>query len=240
MRKTIISRINKLFALADPSSNNHEGEILNALTLAKELMEEHQITEYELHQHAGEETPRWIFTKANLDLGNRSRLFYWELCLINAVQNLTNTRCVQHTGTNLYNGKRSITATFYGDEVDCQLALYLYSYLANSGNLLAKPLRGKTLKFSYLVGFSVAVFERSKPTPTSLTLTDQQNKYALVSTEKRDWLTNKLREEAPNLQSNKRSTRVNSGAYESGYADGKNQSLRGDNTLTETGRKALR
>lgn len=248
-REKIINTIAKLFELANPERNNSEGEILNALTRAKEMMAQYEVTEYELAQSSSDGAnalPDWLFTEADLNIGQRNKLMYWENVLLSAVQNLTGTKAVIHKTVDptsyLRNASRnsySLRIAFYGDDVDCKIALHLFAYLSAAAVLNAAHLKGKTARNSYLVGFMTAVFHRSKEAVTS-TKTDFSNQHALVSTEKKDWLDRNLKDRFENLTKTKAKATIGSEKdYASGYADGRNQSLRGDNLLEKGDRYAL-
>lgn len=209
-KEKIISRINRLFSLADSSRNPSEEEVFEALSKAKTLMAEYEISEADLITAGEKSDSRWTFKEERFVV-ETATVPMWHSQLLFGISKLTHTHVTQGG----YRGERYFRIR--GESVDVGIAIALFEILKKQARRLAEEkFKTRTDRRSYCEGFSGGVQQQAREAVKSLSA-DSANRYALVSTEKTTWLA-KQGVILDNGVSTKR--RTNPNAYNHGYRDG--------------------
>jgi hypothetical protein len=161
----IIARIRKMLTLAQDGAAT-EGEIENAMRLARQLLDEHNLTEQDVAPPPG--------ASAHASAGiqqapSRFRTGWgrWREMLALAAGKLTDCGVVFHTRPD----KRQC-AIFVGTSLDTTIALEMFAYLETTAKTLARqhygPGKWKPAHRQYALGFANTCFSRaSRATETS-------------------------------------------------------------------------
>lgn len=208
-KQKIIDRINKLFSLADTSRNQSEEEVSEALSKAKTLMAEYDLSESDLIQGQSKES-KWEFL-SQVIYSEKQTFDKWQRMLFFGISKLTHTRIWQ--GGN--RGSRYVKIV--GESVDVGIAIALYNILKKQARRLAEEKYvTRTDRRSYCEGFAGGVQQQAKEKVKSLSAASE-NKYAIISTEKTEWLAKKgvILDEGVTVKSYR-----NPIAYKNGYKDG--------------------
>jgi hypothetical protein len=199
-RDKLISKVVKLFRLGDVSrSNTTEGELLSAISKAKELMAVHNIAMVEVKEHSA-------YTR-------KGKFARYDHPIMRAVSVLTDTDIY------LSNKGGYQSAMFVGEETDAHVAGELYTVLLPSLRKFTRQACGKGWSANhsdYAMGFGTRVEERAKQ-QVQLNKQQQQS-MALVRTKKKDALSqfmNKLQ-----LAPGRRRRQIHNEQYSRGYMDG--------------------
>jgi hypothetical protein len=133
----IIERIQKLLRLADGSEGNESEQ---AMRMARRLMTEHAVTEQQLAESDRPSDPlvkmTVAFVKNELSIDPDKRRYsgqktqQWKRDLAFSIAYYLDIKGAQNTGTNIFN--------FYGYQSDCEVAVYLYTVVANQIDKAAK------------------------------------------------------------------------------------------------------
>jgi len=133
----IIERIQKLMRLADGSEGN---ESETAMRMARRLMTEHAVTEQQLAESDRPSDPlvkmTVSFVKNELSIDESKRRYrgqktqQWKRDLAFSIAYYLDIKGAQSSGTNMFH--------FYGYQSDCEIAVYLYTVVANQIDKAAK------------------------------------------------------------------------------------------------------
>lgn len=219
-REKLVDKVVKLFRLGDRErSHTTEGELLAAITRAREIMALHNISMVEVEGSLDETKVNElrIKVKEHSAYTRKGKFARYDHSIMSAVSILTDTRVY------LKNDNGNQSCMFVGDEIDAHVAGELYKVLLPS---LRKFTRAKCgsgwsrIHTDYAMGFGRRVDERAQ------TLVDKEksNKsMALVLTKKNEALSqymNKLK-----LTSTQQRNRQVSDTFRKGYEDGTKMNL---------------
>lgn len=225
-RESIVSKIVKLFALADPSRGGSEHEVALAMAKAKELMAQHGIYLSDVQAH-GTKEQKAEAAKEDVKSKNqayerkgRTTLRTWESHLASAVNVICETGSFI---TAWAGGTKSVRLIFYGTQTDVAVASALYKILHETARRWAKDTLGGSYgpdHRNYCEGFAYRIWERAHE-PVRLS-SGQTQQYALVRQTKQQMLAS-FREELGLVA--KRKSGGGHGAYNpearaAGYRDG--------------------
>lgn len=186
----IIERIGKLFALADASRNPSESEVFEALSQARTLMAKYEISENDLmvREDGKKSDSRWNFAREIVPTKNAKNVKEWEFLLADAIGRITHTIALKYSRL----CEHGNYLTFEGEEVDCGIAVALFQILSKQALRFSEELFiTKIERRSYLEGFAIGVGQQAKQKVKSLSDV-QSRQFALVSTEKEEWIREKV------------------------------------------------
>lgn len=133
----IIERIQKLMRLAGGSEGNESEQ---AMRMARRLMTEHAVTEQQLEESDRPSDPlvrmTVSFVKNELSIDPEKRRYsgqktqQWKRDLAFSIAYYLDIKGAQSSGTNLFN--------YYGYQSDCEVAVYLYTVVADQIDKAAK------------------------------------------------------------------------------------------------------
>jgi len=215
-RDRLISKVVKLFRLGDVSrSNTTEGELLSAISKAKELMAVHNIAMVEVEGRLDESKVNElrIKIKEHSAYTRKGKFARYDHPIMRAVSVLTDTDIY------LSNKGGYQSAMFVGEETDAHVAGELYTILLPSLRRYTRQACGKGWSANhsdYAMGFGTRVEERAKQ-QVQLNKQQQQS-MALVRTKKKDALSqfmNKLQ-----LAPGRQRRQTHNEQYSRGYVDG--------------------
>jgi hypothetical protein len=219
-REKLVDKVVKLFRLGDASrSHTTEGELLAAITKARELMSLHNISMVEVEGSLDETKVNElrIKVKEHSAYTRKGKFAAYDHPIMTAVSVLTDTRVYLKTN----NGYQS--CMFVGDETDAHIAGELYTVLLPSLRKFTRQECGpgwSKYHTDYAIGFGRRVSERAQE---SLKKEESNQSMALVVTKKKEALSqymNKLQ-----LSSVRRRSRQYSNEYYKGYRDGTKMNL---------------
>lgn len=220
-RDKLVDKVVKLFRLGDAEkSHTTEGELLSAITKARELMALHNISMVEvegsLDQTKVDELR--IKVKAHSAYTRKGKFARYDHPIMHAVSILTDTKVYMKN----LNGYQS--AMFVGEEIDAHVASELYNVLLPSLRKFTREACGtgwSRYHTDYALGFGARVIERSKEAVKK----DVQNEsMALVVTKKKDAL-EMFWKDLNLVQGKNNRTRRYSQEYSRGYKDGTKMNL---------------
>ena len=219
-REKLISKVVKLFRLGDVSrSNTTEGELLAAITKARELMALHNISMVEVEGSLDETKVNElrIKVKEHSAYTRKGTFARYDHPIMNAVAVLTDTKVY------LKNNNGHQSCMFVGSEIDAHVAGELYTVLLPALRKFTRQECGSgwsRLHTDYALGFGRRVHERAE----ELVNKEKDNQsMALVLTKKNEALTqymNKL-----SLRPNRHRNRQTSDEFYRGYRDGTKMNL---------------
>lgn len=219
-REKLINKVVKLFRLGDASqSRTTEGELLAAITKARELMALHNISMVEVEGSLDETKVNELRIKVEEHSAytRKGKFARYDHPIMNAVSTLTDTKVYLKN----YDGHQS--CMFVGAEIDAHVAGELYTVLLSSLRKFTRQECGtgwSRMHTDYALGFGRRVVERAQ----SLVDKEKSNQsMALVLTKKNEALSqymNKL-----GLASAKQRPRQVSDKFYQGYNDGTKMNL---------------
>ena len=219
-REKLISKVVKLFRLGDASrSKTTEGELLAAITKARELMALHNISMVEVEGSLDETkvSELRIKVKEHSAYTRKGTFAKYDHPIMNAVSTLTDTKVY------LKNNNGHQTCMFVGTEIDAHVAGELYKVLLPALRKFTRQECGSgwsRIHTDYALGFGRRVVERAE----ELVHKEKENQsMALVLTKKNEALTqymNKL-----GLRPNRQRNRQISDEFHRGYRDGTKMNL---------------
>lgn len=209
----IVERVRKLLAMADENSNASQGEIENALELARRLMTEHGIAEQEVQVQD--------YQPADIDeqvAASKSGYSKWEQRLMRVISRITDVEVILKE-------REKVEVVFIGYPHDTAVACELFSSVSKSIRASARAHLGKGWNAnhrSYAEGFVSGLgakarrwqYNASKETGIVLAKADNIRRY--------------LDDQYSSRSSRSRRSRsnINSSAYSQGYVDGNATSLK--------------
>ena len=221
-RTKLIDRVVKLFRLGDAErSNTTEGELLAAVTKARELMALHNIAMVEVEGKLDESkvSELRVTIKEHSSYTRKGKFARYDHPIMQAVSILTDTEVY------MQNSAGYQTCMFVGDETDAHIASELYTVLLPSLRRFTRAACGKgwsRLHTDYALGFGRRVVERAKQ---HIEINKQQQEsMALVVTKKKDALSSYMNGLKLSVAKRPR-TRHYSEQYHQGYADGTKMDL---------------
>ena len=219
-REKLINKVVKLFRLGDASrSHTTEGELLAAITKARELMALHNISMVEVEGSLDE-------TKVNelrIKVGEHSaytrkgKFARYDHPIMHAVCILTDTKVY------LRNTDGHQSCMFVGDEIDAHIAGELYLVLLPSLRKFTRIECGSgwsKYHTDYALGFGKRVVERAQ---ASVKKEESNQSMALVVTKKKEALSRYM--DSLNLSTTQHRHRDMSDSYYRGYRDGTKMNL---------------
>ena len=219
-REKLVSKVIKLFRLGDASrSNTTEGELLAAITKARELMALHNISMVEVEGSLDETKVNElrIKVKEHSAYTRKGKFARYDHPIMNAVAVLTDTKVY------LRNSDGYQSCMFVGTETDAHVAGELYSLLLPSLRKFTRKVCGSGWsKFhtDYALGFGKRVVERAE----ELVQKEKANQtMALVLTKKNEAVSQFM--DNLNLAQYKQRSRNISDGYYRGYKDGTKMNL---------------
>lgn len=214
MRDKIIERVRRLMMLADKDRNPSESEVFEALSKAKALMVEYDLSESDLDFSTDTHKKEWKFEKQVVPTRGDSNVKVWESFLSKGIARLTHTRVIRYTR---YHSRGSYLQ-FEGEAIDVGLAVALFGIVSKEAlRLSEEKFTDRTGRRSYLEGFALGVYQQANEKVKSLSA-EQSNRYALVSTEKENWVSQNI---GKTKLGTLKQSRVNGNAYSQGITDGK-------------------
>lgn len=217
-KEKVIDKIQKLFALANDNKNPNEA--FNALTMAKKLMEEFQIEEFEVQQNNNQ---KFSWELDNNTLICDTKIKTWESMLAHTISQLFEVKAI------LFNGAGFEFVKLHGDKLDVAIASQAYFYASNW--IIERVTQERIPLMDYFVGFNKGLLERINERKN-----DNNNPYAIVSVEKLNWLEKEFNALYPNRVSGKSSHRKvkDINAFNRGISEGKHFNFSGDNKIKQT------
>ena len=226
-RDKLIDKIVKLFRLGDVSrSHTTEGELLSAMSKAKELMAVHNIAMVEVEGQLDETKVNElrIKVKEHSAYTRKGKFARYDHPIMTAVSILTDTEVYLSSK----GGYQS--AMFVGEEIDAHVAGELYMVLLPSLRRFTRQACGTGWSAGhtdYALGFGTRVVERARE---QVQLNKQQaQSMALVRTKKKDALSQYMNNLA--LTPGKPRKRHYSQQYADGYKDGTKMNLTHNTTI---------
>jgi hypothetical protein len=216
-RDKLVSKVVKLFRLGDAArSNTTEGELLSAISKAKELMAVHNIAMVEVEGRLDETKVNElrIKIKEHSAYTRKGKFARYDHPIMRAVSVLTDTDIY------LSNKGGYQSAMFVGEETDAHVAGELYTVLLPSLRRYTRQACGKgwsTNHSDYAMGFGTRVEERAKQ-QVQLNK-QQQHSMALVRTRKKDALS-QFMNRLQLTPAHKRRRQTYNEHYNKGYTDG--------------------
>ena len=219
-REKLVDKVVKLFRLGDASrSHTTEGELLAAITKARELMALHNISMVEVEGSLDETKVNElrIKVKEHSAYTRKGKFASYDHPIMTAVSVLTDTRVYLKTN----NGYQS--CMFVGEEIDAHIAGELYTVLLPSLRKFTRSECGSgwsKYHTDYALGFGRRVIERAQE---SVKKEESNQSMALVVTKKKEALSqymNKLQ-----LSPIRKRPRNYSNEYHKGYSDGTKMNL---------------
>ena len=219
-REKLVDKVVKLFRLGDASrSHTTEGELLAAITKARELMALHNISMVEVEGSLDETKVNElrIKVKEHSAYTRKGKFASYDHPIMTAVSVLTDTRVYLKTN----NGYQS--CMFVGEEIDAHIAGELYTVLLPSLRKFTRSECGSgwsKYHTDYALGFGRRVIERAQE---SVKKEESNKSMALVITKKNEALSqymNKLQ-----LSTIRKRPRNYSNEYHKGYSDGTKMNL---------------
>lgn len=229
----VLDRILKLFRLAAESANTTEAEMNAAMTKAKSLMAQHDITMADVEHAVGQGTAAryTVIIEQHTAYTRKLRNFApYDHCVALAIGHLTETKALLTSRS--VGGAHYISMTFVGHEADARLAADLYLVILEGVRRAARVAYGpgwSNAHTSYAVGFGTRLIDRARLAATDLT-PDQTSTVALVVASKTDAI-DRWMEERNIGTSRRKTTKLQAGAYEHGYADGATMNLAARRTI---------
>ena len=225
-RDKLINRVVKLFRLGDASRHSSEGELMAAVTKARELMALHNIEMVEVQGRLDESKAKElsIIVKEYTAYTRKGKFAKYDYSIMTAVSILTDTKVYMKN----QGGYQS--CMFVGDSADAHIASELYMVLLPSLRRFTRAECGKgwsQMHTDYALGFGARVVQRSQE---KVKLNRKQQEYmALVVTKKNAVLRsymNKL-----GLENTKGPTVRSSEHYNRGFTDGHKMDLGSDHRI---------
>ena len=219
-REKLIDKVVKLFRLGDRErSHTTEGELLAAVTRAREIMALHNISMVEVEGSLDETKVNElrIKVKEHSAYTRKGKFASYDHPIMTAVSVLTDTRVYLKTN----NGYQS--CMFVGEEIDAHIAGELYTVLLPSLRKFTRSECGSgwsKYHTDYALGFGRRVIERAQE---SVKKEESNQSMALVVTKKKEALSqymNKLQ-----LSTIRKRPRNYSNEYHKGYSDGTKMNL---------------
>lgn len=218
----IIERIKKLLSLADESKNPSESEVFNALNKARSLMAEYEISEDDVTVLNPEDSrtewnfySEWVPTTA-------TTLQVWEEFLIIGIATITHTKPIRHRNPT---GGRGYRLKLHGEENDVKMGIMLFSILKTHARRIAEECyQTRPDRRSYQEGFGLGVQKQANEKVKGLSA-EQSNRYAIVSTEKSQWVAKCVKENMGETKDRSVKNNVNPFAFQHGFDDGNSTSL---------------
>ena len=219
-RGKLINKVIKLFRLGDASrSNTTEGELLSAMTKARELMALHNIAMVEVEGLLDETKVNElrIKVKEHSAYTRKGKFAIYDHPIMTAVSVLTDT------GVYMNNKGGYQSCVFVGEETDVHIASELYSILLSSLRKFTRSACGSgwsKYHTDYAIGFGRRVIERSKK---SVEKEKSNQSMALVATKKGEALAKFM--DGLHLYAAPTRNRGYSNGYFEGYRDGNKMDL---------------
>lgn len=209
-RDKILSRIKKILALADRTS--FEEEANTALRMAKGLMKSYGLNLSEVEMV--DEIKGNIIEDTTETSG---RIMNWKKITAMAVEKICDTKLIiNHVGKNRVNLK------FIGYKEDVKLSLTLYStFTLSMANMANKSYSDRFRKRSYLIGLADRLVDRA--IEESKQALDDTPKYGALVVVKENEISEYIKD--LELTSKTMKNKINTEAYNKGYADGDNLDL---------------
>tara|TARA_R110002020_G_scaffold2230_3_gene10387 strand:+ start:4060 stop:4752 length:693 start_codon:yes stop_codon:yes gene_type:complete len=225
----LINKIVKLFRLGDANrSHTTEGELLAAMTKARELMAKHNISMVEVEGRLDESKVNELRIKVSEHKAytRKGKFARYDHPIMNAVATLTDTRVYMKSSGEYQ------SCMFVGDETDAHIAGELYGIMLSSLRKFTRQACGKgwsRYHTDYALGFGVRVSDRAKT--EALKSKESSQSVALVVTKKNEALT-KYMDTLGLVQAKTRDRRM-SQEYNRGYQDGSKMNLSFDKNLKQ-------
>ena len=219
-REKLISKVVKLFRLGDVSrSNTTEGELLAAITKARELMALHNISMVEVEGSLDETkvSELRIKVKEHSAYTRKGTFAKYDHPIMNAVATLTDTKVY------LKNNNGHQSCMFVGSEIDAHVAGELYSLLLPSLRKFTRQVCGtgwSKFHTDYALGFGRRVAERAE----ELVQKEKANQSMALVITKKDEAVTKFMNNLNLTQYKQRSRSMSDGFYQ-GYKDGTKMNL---------------
>ena len=219
----ILDRILKLFKLGGVDANTTEHEMMAAITKAKSLMAQYDLSMADVESKAGVAHTQEIAIKVEKYTAYTRKISNfapYDYNVASAVETLTSTRAIVRRGRKAWD--RLSIMSFVGSQVDVQIAAEIFIIFLESVRRAARQTYGPGWTgshTSYALGFSRRMSDRSREMVRDLT-PQQASTVALVVRDKttaiNQWLADNTTQETK-----VRRVRVADGsAYSQGYVDG--------------------
>lgn len=244
-RSRLINRVAKLFTLGDSTRNTSEAETLAAITRAKHLMMEHNITLAEVETAKGAATAQRI--RIVVGEANAYTLFQkfaaYDDYIGHAVDRICGTKHYIKHKRDVTSGRMTWSRVFVGEETDAAVAGELFMLLLTTMRRSARQEFGGgwgANQRAYCLGYSARVWERAGralagPDLAQLTGT-QEASVALVIRSKTEAVAEYMGNLRLGTAKKRRQTRVRGDAYALGRQRGESVNLGVVNRLREGGR----
>lgn len=229
-QQKILERILKLFNLGDTSRNQSEAETLAAVTKARQLMAEYDLTEADLRALGTEKAKSvaYVVTQHTAYTRKGRTFAYYDHKVAHAVDAICST---QHYVKTTFVDKKGwyVSRRFYGAEADVAIASALFQVLLDVVRKAARTEYGSGWSpdhQSYAIGFAIRLEERAAVWNPATALGEaQSNALVVISKDKAQqierWADTKLE-----LKSVVYTPKVKKhDAFAQGYEDGANVDL---------------
>jgi len=182
-KQKVIDRVLKLFKLGSKDANTTEHELLLAVTKARQMMADHQITMADIELAKGKDkasrieviiNERAAYTRAG------GHLAKYDHAVASAVAVMTDTQSILVTTRDMWGRAEHISMSFIGEEGDTVLATALFPIWLGTVRRMAYSVYGSgknswtARHTAYAVGVGVRMYERAKEATRSLSPENQQ------------------------------------------------------------------
>jgi len=229
-RKKQVERVLKLFKLGDASRNANEAEVMLAITKARELMAQYDLTQADLEAYGSEKAKQVAFTiTQSVAYTRKGRSFAkYDDYMAWAVNEICGVR--HYVQTRFHAGSWVISRVFYGAEGDVAVANELFVVLLDTLRRHARQTYGSGWSgqhTSYGLGFANRVYQRAKQWNPATALPEAQSTALMRISQEKSTQIERWANTTLQLKKNKaRKLRLASyDAYAQGYEDGANVDL---------------
>jgi hypothetical protein len=227
-KESIISKVKKILAKADPSRNDCEAEAVNAMRIAKRLMAENglEMADVVIDNEETDKKEKFEFTSEENESNIRDDWAWYIVSAVNLITETKSSRSKQYCNT-YFNYK----VTFYGTKIDVAVASTMFSMLYKIAKSSARKETAShnwnhAAMRSYLMGFAIALYNSAKR-KIDFEDTEKNKCYAVMVIDK-DNMLQKWMDSTQSLKQakarNKKSD-IDDEAYSMGYDSGKKVSL---------------
>jgi len=226
-KQKVIDRILKLFRLGSQDANQNENELLLAVTKARQMMAEHQISMADIELAKGKDKAsriEVIITEHTAYTRSGGTLAKYDHAVAAAVGIMTDTQSVL-SKTRWTNGKTTISMNFIGDDGDAQLAVALFPIWLSTVRAMAYRIYGSgknawsAQHTAYAVGVGTRMYERAREATKHLS-PDQQQTWGLVVASKTEALARYKQEKGITRAKPRKEKSLDSEAFLKGLLDG--------------------
>jgi len=227
-KSKILDRIVKLFALGGSGSNTTEAEMMSAVTKARQLMVEHNLTMADIDGIKDKATAERVAHNINATHAYTRKirdLARYDLIVGQAVEKLFDVKLVYYSGRSALNGGYS-RIRFVGTEIDAAIAVQVFHIILTAVRKAARSTFGKSTWSANHEAYAIGYAERIRRRAYDLADARQSDTLALVLYSKKHAIDKFMAAVKYDTTIKSRKPQdLNSTAYALGYADGGDYNL---------------